>query len=122
MNRDRMNENTLRLAAHLEDQPEGHETTMTADKIIALLDNSPAYRESMIDKVFPEAGEDQVMRQWAATALKLLAILGESPLWMRAAAADHMADCTQDGEKREALRALAEDMLAQAAAAGELRS
>lgn len=96
--------------------------TMTADKFIALLDNSPAYRESMIDQVFPEAGEDPARRSRAATALKLLAILEDSPLWMRAAAADRLADCTQDGEKREALRALAGDMLAQAAAAGELRS
>lgn len=96
--------------------------TMTADKIIALLDNSPAYRESMIDKVFPEAGEDQAMRQWAATALKLLAILGESPRWMFAAAVDHLAESTQDGDRREELRELAGELWAKAAAAGELRS
>lgn len=96
--------------------------TMTADKIIALLDNSPAYRESMIDKVFPEAGEDQAMRQWAAIALKLLAILGESPRWMFAAAVDHLAESTQDGDRREKLRELAGELWAEAAAAGELRS
>ena len=93
-----------------------------ADKFIALLDNSPAYRESMIDQVFPEAGEDPAGRRWAVSALKLLAILEESPRWMCAAAADHLADQLQAGEKREALRALAVDLWAQAAAAGELRS
>lgn len=96
--------------------------TMTADEFIALLDADQAFRECMIDQVFPEADKGPTGRSWAVSALKLLAILDESPRWMCAAAADHLADQLQDGEKREALRALAVDLWAQAAAAGELWS
>ena len=83
---------------------------MPADDFIALLDADPAYRESMIDQVYPEFGEDQEKRQWAATA------------WMFAAAVDHLAESTQDADRREELREWAGELWAKAAAAGELRS